>query len=411
MAENERVIAQREIDETLSKCNIFMRLNGLSFIDAPPKTTQDKIKVYFAFVVSSSLLFWMLVGEFAFTVSLLSGSVSVEEIIKSYVHIAGYDSMSFGKFILIWYNTSAFRKLVNELSDIWPVTTSDSASAEIKRNSLHALRIMQIFYMFWNVFGVWMYNLTPIALYLYQLARGEHSELGYIWHVYYPFDRTKPAVHAFAFLFEMFGGLSSVNSMLSADILFITMASHISMLLRLLQVKIRAIGTSGQDVHVEKYKQSQYCYGTIVDAVKIHQRLISYGNDLENAFTIVNLLNVLLSSVNICCVVFSIFLEPVMEMGNKLFIGAALTQMGVVCWYADDIYRASAGVADAVYESGWYRCDPRCRRALLVLLQRSQKPLYFTAFKFRPITMITYSSILTTSYSYFTLLYTAYRRN
>lgn len=62
--------------------------------------------------------------------------------------------------------------------------------------------------------------------------------------------------------------------MLSADILFITMASHISMLLRLLQVKIRAIGTSGQDVHVEKYKQSQYCYGTIVDAVKIHQRLI-----------------------------------------------------------------------------------------------------------------------------------------
>lgn len=52
--------------------------------------------------------------------------------------------VGFGKFILIWYNTSAFRKLVNELSDIWPVTTSDSASAEIKRNSLHALRIMQI---------------------------------------------------------------------------------------------------------------------------------------------------------------------------------------------------------------------------------------------------------------------------
>ncbi|XP_028164378.1 odorant receptor 4-like [Ostrinia furnacalis] len=231
---------------------------------------------------------------------------------------------------------------------------------------------MQIFYMFWNVFGVWMYNLTPVVLYLYHIVRGDPSRLGDIWHVYYPFDTSKRLPHTLAFFFEMYGGISSVNAMLSADILFITMASHISMLLRLLQVKIRLIGTIGQDEHVDERKRSQHSYEMIVDAVKIHQRLISYGNDLENAFTVVNLLNVLLSSVNICCVVFSIvFLEPVMDMSNKLFIGAALTQMGVVCWYADDIYRASAGVADAAYESGWYRCDPRCRRALLVLLQRS----------------------------------------
>lgn len=32
-----------------------------------------------------------------------------------------------------------------------------------------------------------------------------------------------------------------------------------------------------------------------------------------------------------------------MEMSNKMFIGAALTQMGIVCWYADDIYRTVSG--------------------------------------------------------------------
>nr|WQS23364.1 odorant receptor 12 [Diaphania glauculalis] len=402
MTTNNRKVAETEIRQTLNISNIFMRMNGLSFIDKPPRNFVEKLKVHLKFVVASSLLFWMLVGEIAFTASLLAGSVSVEELIKGYVHIAGYDTMSFGKLIMVRYQNHAFQRLVSELPDIWPGPGVDEASAAIKRSSLQALRIMQIFYMCWNVFGVWMYNLTPVALHLYHIIQGESSNLGYIWHLYYPFDQTQVVVHGFVFIFEMFGGLSSVNAMLSADILFITMASHISMLLRILQVKIRRIGTEHEQDMQDNYDQ-------IVDVIKIHQRLISYGNDLEQAFTMVNLLNVLLSSVNICCVVFSIvFLEPVMEMSNKLFIGAALTQMGVVCWYADNIYRASVGVADAVYESGWYRCDPRSRRALLVMLQRSQRPLYFTALKFRSITMMTFSSILTTAYSYFTLLYTSY---
>lgn len=34
------------------------------------------------------------------------------------------------------------------------------------------------------------------------------------------------------------------------------------------------------------------------------------------------------------------FLDSWMELSNKFFLGAAVTQMGIVCWYADDIYRA-----------------------------------------------------------------------
>ncbi|RVE50410.1 hypothetical protein evm_004947 [Chilo suppressalis] len=139
---------------------------------------------------------------------------------------------------------------------------------------------------------------------------------------------------------------------------------------------------------------------------------ICYGIDLEDAFSAVNLINLLLSSVNLCCGLFNVvFLNPWQEMNDKMFVIIALAQMGMICWYADDIARASAGVADAVYQSGWYECNARCRRAMLVFMQRSQKPLHFTALKFKAITMMTYGSFLTTSYSYFTLLYTSYRRH
>nr|QIJ45791.1 olfactory receptor [Glyphodes pyloalis] len=407
MALSEKEIAKKQILQTFRIGNIFMRVNGISFIGNPPETFWGKLKVYVTFSISILLVIYMVVGQISYTASLLVGSVSVDELLRGYVHVAGYGVISFGKLIMVRYQNHAFRRLISELPDIWPGSGVDTASAEIKRSSLQALRIMQIFYTCWNVFGVLMFTVTPIALYVYKAIRGEPAQVGYIYHLYYPFDQTKPVNHVIVFCCEMCGGFSSVCAMLSADILFITMASHISMLLRILQVKIRRIGAPQQED--QGCQSPQDDYAMIVDVINIHQRLISYANDIENAFTVVNLINVLLSSINICCVVFSVvFLDPLFEMSNKLFTGAALTQMGVVCWYADDIFRASAGVSDAVYESGWYRCNPRSRRALLVMLQRSQRPLYFTALKFRPITMMTYSSILTTAYSYFTLLYTSY---
>ncbi|XP_045502582.1 odorant receptor 4-like [Colias croceus] len=285
----------------------------------------------------------------------------------------------------------------------------DNEATEIKRKKISRLRSGQFLYAFWNILGLWLYNLTPIAVYLYRKIKGMPAYLDYIWHLSYPFDKTKPVYHEIVFVFELYGGVVSVWSMLGSDILFMTMSSHISMLLQLLQLKIRRL--SFQNNSVTKKSNAEH-YQDIVAVVKIHQKLIKYGNDLEEAFSLVNLINVLLSSVNICCVVFNIvLLDPWMAMSNKFFLGAALTQVGILCLYADDICTSSAGVADAVYESEWYKSDIRCRQALLILIQRSQKPLYFTAMKFSSITMKTYSSILTTSYSYFALLYTVYRSN
>ncbi|XP_047036578.1 odorant receptor 4-like [Helicoverpa zea] len=405
----EKSVARKEIYDTLALCNICIRTIGLSFIDDVPNTFFNSLVIYIAFIVSALLVVLMLAGEIAYVAGQMIHNASIEEFVGSYVHIAGYDTLSFGKLITIWYKRHTFRQLVVELAEIWPVSIKDKDSVEVKRNSLSALKHRQFMYAFWNILGVWLYNLTPLALLAYRKIRGVPMELGYVWQMSYPFDKTQPVVHIFVYIFETCAGCISVCCMLGSDLLFMTMASHISMLLRLLQDQIRHLGQDNDNTHDNGYND---CYKDIVAVIKIHQRLIRYINDLEDAFSVVNLINVLLSSVNICCVMFTIvFLDPWMEMSNKFYLGAALTQMGIVCWYADDIYRASIGVSDAVYESGWYKSNTRCRRAMLVVLRRSQRPLYFTALKFRPITMITYSSILTTAYSYFTLLYTSYRRD
>lgn len=68
--------------------------------------------------------------------------------------------------------------------------------------------------------------------------------------------------------------------MLGSDVFFITMASHISMLLRLLQDRIRNLGVDEVDSEGRPIRGLHDCYDEIVDAIKIHQRLIRLVIDL-----------------------------------------------------------------------------------------------------------------------------------
>ncbi|XP_026323287.1 odorant receptor 4-like [Hyposmocoma kahamanoa] len=306
------------------------------------------------------------------------------------------------KVFVLWYKKDVFRSLIEELATIWPVPPLDNDAQAIKDKSIDALRIAHQWYFAVNVSGVWFYNLTPIGIYFYQLWQGQDARVGYVWVSWYPFDKHKPIAHVAVYIFEMFAGQSCVWIMIGTDLLFSAMASHICLLLRLLQKRLESLASS--DRTNEEY------YQEIITNIKLHQRLITYCNDLEEAFSVSNLINIVLSSVNICCVVFVIvLLEPLLAISNKLFLASALIQIGLICLYGDSILHANADIASSAYKSGWYQTDPRCRRALLFLIIRAQKPIAFTAMKFTTISLITYSSILTRSYSYFALLYTMYR--
>lgn len=58
--------------------------------------------------------------------------------------------------------------------------------------------------------------------------------------------------------------------MLGSDLLFMTMSSHISMLLRLLQVRILRLGAT----ELIGATKSVDCDEEIISVIKIHQRLI-----------------------------------------------------------------------------------------------------------------------------------------
>ncbi|XP_028025227.1 odorant receptor 4-like isoform X1 [Bombyx mandarina] len=393
--------AKSEIDGSLVLSSFCMKRIGLSF--ESPKDFSSLLRQKIMFLLSFCGICYHVFSEIVYIGLTLTNSPRVEDVVPLF-HTFGYGALSIAKVLSLWYKKDIFSQLLKELSEIWPTTPLDEDAQSIKTRSLSALHMTQRWYFATNVLGVWFYNVTPIVKYMYRWLKEGDGQIGFVWVSWYPFDKNGTVAHIAVYIFEIFAGQTCVWIMVSTDLLFSGMASHISMLLKLLQRRLQCFGTTPQTDDVN--------YQEIIAIIKLHQRLIRYCNDLEGVFSFSNLVNVVLSSMNICCVVFVIMLlEPLPALSSKLFLVSALIQIGMLCWYADDIFHANGDVATAAYNSGWYRTSPKCRRSLLFLIRRAQKPIAFTAMNFTNISLATYSAILTRSYSYFALLYTMYREN
>ncbi|CAK1548310.1 unnamed protein product [Leptosia nina] len=180
--------------------------------------------------------------------------------------------LSASKASVLWYKKTVFKRLLRELIEIWPVTPEDIETQNVKDKSLKTLRSV-------------------------------HACQVCVWVT------------------------------ISSDLLFSGFASHIVLLLRILQDRLKNLTVTGKS-------ETEY-HQRIVECIKLHQRLIRYCKDIGEAFSFVNLVNIVLSSINICCVVFTILLlEPLVAVSNKLFLMSALTQVGILCWYGHDIIHA-----------------------------------------------------------------------
>ncbi|CAH0722468.1 unnamed protein product, partial [Brenthis ino] len=401
MDEATRKSAKMEIDESLMLSTFTMRRIGLSF--NKPQNTAAYFRQKLNFVLSMCSICIHVSTELINIFVTFANSPRVEDVVPLF-HTFGYGALSIAKVFVLWYKNTVFAELIDELAGIWPMPPLDEDALAIKQKSLTASRISHRWYFSVSILGVCFYSLTPIVVYFFQVWQGQDAQIGFVWVSWYPFDKYEPFTHVAVYLFETFAGVTCVWIMVSSDLVFFGMASHITLLMRILQRRLESLASIKQ-TDEENYEE-------IRSNIKLHQTLISYCNNLEDAFSLCNLINIVMSSINICCAMFVIvLLEPFMVISSKLFLGSALLQVGAMCWYADDIFHANGDVAAAVYNSNWYKMSPRCRRALLFLILRCHKPIAFTAMKFTNISLVTYSSILTRSYSYFALLYTMYSDN
>ncbi|KAG6443048.1 hypothetical protein O3G_MSEX002612 [Manduca sexta] len=355
-----------------------------------------------------------------------------------------------------------FENLITEIGNMWPQRQVDEEEHKIISSALREIKIFVKGYHWCNNYLMLSFLYPPFWELIKRLS-GEKWEPKLHFIYWLPFDPLQPVYFECMLALQTWQAMTVIWTNMSGDFMFCLFLSHITTQFNLLSVRIRKLIYVPVDQQlIESYPLGQYSeeylrknkeavdsytpqqweekhFKEITEIVLQHQALIRLSRDIENMYSLTLLVNVVNSSLVICfCGFCSVvvekwnetayksflvtalsqtwfvcwygqkLLDSVVEKWNetayKSFLVTALSQTWFVCWYGQKLLDSSEGVAQAVYNSGWYRASKKIRRSLMIMLHRSQKGVGVTTYGFSVISLASYSTIIKTSWSYFTLL-------
>ncbi|XP_072932780.1 odorant receptor 4-like [Epargyreus clarus] len=336
----------------------------------------------------------------------------------------GYLLLAMAKsYKIVWYRP-VFENLVDELRGMWPQGEVSEEEHRILSKALKQLRIVTKGYYWCNVALNAIFTGPPFVEIAKRLA-GKDVPLILSFFYWLPFDPFQRGYYEVVLVLQSWHCLMTVWFMLSSDLLFCMFLSHITTQFDLLAVRItKLFQVPIDDQLVESYPLADNNQNTeemnddaweskhhaeLTEIILRHGALIRLSGDVENMFTFSLLLNFLNGSVIMCfCGFCVVFVEKWNEVVYKIFLVTATTQIWLLCWYGQRLLDASEGVSEALYNSGWYTSSMKIKKSILIMIHRSQKQVQVTTYGFSIICLATYSTIIKTSWSYFTLLINMY---
>ncbi|XP_043289688.1 uncharacterized protein [Venturia canescens] len=164
----------------------------------------------------------------------------------------------------------------------------------------------------------------------------------------------------------------------------------------------------------EKNENELTTYNELKNCIRQHQLLIDYMDEVENLYCYIMMGQGLGAVLQICFSGFQVLLgadESVLRTALSIeFFWGAVIILYLFSWACHEIALESTAIAEAAYRAFWYALPYHSRwgRAYLMASQfvtvRARKPCILTVGKFTPMTLETFTSVLSTSLSYFSIL-------
>lgn len=134
---------------------------------------------------------------------------------------------------------------------------------------------------------------------------------------------------------------------------------------------------------------------------------ISHFCDLvEDFFSITLFVQFGIASCVICVCLFRFTLpasvQYYMFLGSYMFV--MTIQIAVPCWFGTRIIVKSSLLSEAIYNCDWTPRPRRFKSSMRLFVERANRPLSVTGWKMFPLSLNTFTSIMNSAYSFFTLL-------
>ncbi|XP_071868723.1 odorant receptor 13a isoform X2 [Bombus fervidus] len=144
---------------------------------------------------------------------------------------------------------------------------------------------------------------------------------------------------------------------------------------------------------------------TMSNYVIRHQKAIEYADALERIINVLALGQFIISTGLICFAGFqitSMMKDKGRLMKYSTFLNSAILELFMFSFSGNGLIDESGAVGDSAYGSGWI--GSRFSQNLQIMMTRARVPCKITAAKFYDMSLESFSTVLSTSFSYFTVL-------
>nr|XP_026498748.1 odorant receptor 4-like [Vanessa tameamea] len=384
-------------------------------------------------------LFWFNFANILLSIALETTNMFVMASIGTFLDLftmmpcVGFLIVTIAKIYKIKRYRSVFKNLMMEPRDMWPTGRISEDEHKIISDAMDRLRIVVKVYFLCNAMLASIFTVPSMIAWI-KNRTGQDVELIFGFSYWLPFDPLQGHRYEIVYFVQTFHCFLSAGSMVCGDLLFCIFLSHITTQFSLLAIRInKLIYVPIDDQLVESYSLAEYSKlhtSNINNAkstndkdaeqrhieeftfiVKRHRALIRLSSDVEDLYTFTLLVNFINSSIIICfCLFCCAIIEKWNEFNYKIFCLTSILQIWILCWYGQQLLDTSTGVAEALYNCGWYVASKGMKKSMLIMMQRSQRKVYVTTYGFSIVSLDSYTTILKTSWSYFTLLINMYKQ-
>ncbi|XP_045775578.1 odorant receptor 13a-like [Maniola jurtina] len=373
-----------EFDEIFRQIKINFWLMGIIF-------DQHGIALrYYIFLLAITII---AVAEIAFFFS----SISAENFLEL-TQLAPCTCIGWLSIIKIIFITSSRQKifdLTRCLKQLYDEMLSDSKKREIVKRDFIFLKFLLKYFFILNSILIIVYNFAPLLLMFYHYYTKNVIVYRLPYAVLFPFSTDSWYTWLLIYFLSMIAGFTCILYVTTVDALYYIMTSHTCAQFALLSEEIQYLD-----------KNTSHCLSGIV---KKHQYILKLSQDLEEIFRAPNLFNVLVGSIEICALGFNLTMGQWAQIpGVVLFLLSILYQILMISVFGENLIRESRKVGEAAFLCKWYDMDKMAKKIIFLLILRSNKPQKLTAYKFSVISYQSFTKIISTSWSYFTILRTVY---
>ncbi|XP_068626598.1 odorant receptor 46a-like [Battus philenor] len=160
----------------------------------------------------------------------------------------------------------------------------------------------------------------------------------------------------------------------------------------------------GQNSKIEGFENR--LYANFNQAVIHSLQIYKYCNLIEDVFSVTLFFQFCVASCIICVCLFRFTLPATghyyIFLSTYMFI--MVTQILIPCWFGTRIMEKSCLLSHAIYNCDWIPMPRKFKSSLRRFVERSNRSFSITGGKMFPLSLATFSSIMNTAYSFFTLL-------